>query len=343
MNHHGRGNYGLLFGILMFLAEMTSAQDKDKFSCRFMFYNSENLFDVFDDSLKNDNDFLPGGLMRWSRSRYNKKINSLSKTIIAAGAWQPPVLIGLCEVENRDVLEDLVFGTGLSKFKFNILHVESPDERGIDVAMLYQKDIVNIIYYSNLIPETESDEVFTSRGVLYSKLVINGDTIHLFLNHWPSRRGGVLASEQLRIKVATMVKQKADSISRKDGNRAKIILMGDFNCTPDDPVIRRLSVPTDSIQHLINLSNAMANDGLGTYRYQGTWEVIDQIIVSESLLESGSGLFTDKKSVGQFKADFLLINDPVYPGLMPYATYRGYRYQGGFSDHLPVLIDFHFK
>jgi len=160
---------------------------------RMMFYNVENLFDIYDDTLKDDNDFLPEGLMRWNFPRYNKKINSLYKTIVSAGEWNPPAVVAFCEVENRKVLEDLVYGTYLLKYNYGIIHEESPDQRGIDVCLIYRKDCTNIIDYRYWIPSGLKSEDFTSRSILYTKLVISTDTVHLIVNHWPSRRGGVLA------------------------------------------------------------------------------------------------------------------------------------------------------
>ncbi|MEI6049856.1 MAG: endonuclease/exonuclease/phosphatase family protein [Bacteroidota bacterium] len=306
---------------------------------RLMFYNVENLFDINDDTLKNDNDFLPGGLLRWNLTRYNKKINSLYKTIVAAGEWNPPAVVAFCEVENRKVLEDLVYGTYLSKYNYKIVHEESPDQRGIDVCLIYRKDLADVIAYRYWIPSGIKREDFTTRSVLYTKCVINTDTVHIIVNHWPSRRGGVLAMEGLRMKIAAMVREKADSIMAKSSNGVKIIILGDFNSTPDDQEMRSLVSPSESGISLVNLSESLAAKGQGTYRYMGTWEMIDQVIVSDRLLTSDTGLYTNEENLKIFKPDFLLKKDPKYPGVSPLSTYRGFRYQGGFSDHLPVLLD----
>jgi len=310
---------------------------------RIMFYNVENLFDIYDDTLKDDNDFLPDGLMRWNLTRYNKKINSLYKTIVAAGEWNPPAVIAFCEVENRKVLEDLIYGTYLSKFNYRIIHEESPDRRGIDVCLIYRKNYVDIICYRYWIPSQVKRQDFDSRSVLYTKMVISSDTIHLIVNHWPSRRGGVLAGENFRLQIAAMVREKVDSIIENDASGAKIIILGDFNCTPDDQVINSLISVADTGKSLINLSEGIADDGLGTYRYLGTWEMIDQVIVTNRLLSSRKGLYTEPNLLKIFKPDFLMKKDPKYPGFTPFSTYQGYKYQGGFSDHLPVLLDLKLK
>lgn len=308
-------------------------------SVRLMFYNAENLFDIYDDTLKDDNDFLPGGVMRWNFTRYNRKINSLYKTIIAAGDWNPPSVVALCEIENRKVLEDLLFRTNLLKYDYGILHQDSPDERGIDVSLIYRKDVVKIIFSRFLNPGGSGNDVIKTRNILYAKCLILLDTVHLFANHWPSRRGGVLAGESLRMEIADLVRNKIDSIAGADASGAKIIIMGDFNCSPDDPVMKIMTDPSKSGIKLVNLSKRLSDEGLGTYRYAGTWEMIDQIIVSDFLLKSGSGLSTDISSIRIFKPEFLLKSDPKYAGSRPFSTYLGYRYQGGFSDHLPVLLD----
>ncbi|HUX55422.1 MAG TPA: endonuclease/exonuclease/phosphatase family protein [Bacteroidales bacterium] len=307
-------------------------------SIRLMFYNVENLFDIYDDTLTDDNEFLPGGIRKWNFTRYNKKLNSLYKTIIAAGEWNPPAVVALCEVENKKVLEDLIYGTYLSKFNYRIIHEESPDHRGIDVCMIYERDCVDIIEYKYWIPAEIKNEDFTSRSILYVKFRIGADTLQLIVNHWPSRRGGALAAEYLRRKVAEMVKIKIDSIIASTKTRERIILMGDFNCSPDDQVMRIL-VRNESSYSLVNLSENLADNGLGTYRYQGIWEMIDQVIVSGDLLKLKKGLYTNVNLFTVFKPDFLLSKDPKYPGFTPFSTYRGYKYQGGYSDHLPVLLD----
>jgi hypothetical protein len=315
------------------------SQDNRSQPVRLMFYNVENLFDIYDDTVKDDNDFLPGGLMRWNTTRYNKKINSIYKTIVSAGEWEPPAIVAFCEVENRKVLEDLVYGTYLSKYNYRIIHEESPDQRGIDVCLVYRKDCADIIEYRYWIPASVKNENYTTRTVLYTKWLIRSDTVHIIVNHWPSRRGGVLAMENLRMEIAALVREKADSLMKIAPSGAKIIIIGDFNSTPDDQEMKSLISPSGSDIYLENLSEKMAGDGQGSYRYRGTWEMIDQVIVSDKLLNCDKGLYTDRKNLSIFKPDFLLIKDPNYPGFSPLSTYRGYKYQGGFSDHLPVLLD----
>lgn len=319
-------------------------QENTKPAVRFLFYNVENFFDIYDDTLREDNDFLPQGLMRWNYKRYNDKINSLYKVITAAGEWDSPTIAGFCEVEKKSVLKDLITKTYLQKYNYGIIHEESDDIRGIDVCLIYRMDITELLFYHYYKTARLVDEEFRTRSVLYSKWQIFGDTIHLFLNHWPSRRGGVMAGESLRRSIAEMVKEKADSISSVAGGKARIIIAGDFNCTPGDSEVGVLSGKSEKSNEgndaaFVNLSESDASKGLGTYRYLGTWEMIDQVFVSEWFLECGEGLYTDAGFFRIFNSEFLLRRDPAYPGSIPFSTYRGYRYQGGFSDHLPVILD----
>jgi hypothetical protein len=241
------------------------------------------------------------------------------------------------------VLEDLAYGTYLSNSGYGIIHEESPDERGIDVGLIFRKDIVRVLGFRSLIPSTVRKEDFRTRSVLYIKCQILTDTIHLLINHWPSRRGGVLSGESMRNEIAVMIRSVADSLDRISGGHSKVVIMGDFNCSPDDPV---MSIVTDrdagetaGTLPLVNLAGTGNLVDPGTYRYLGIWEQLDQVIVSDWLLNSPEGLVTGKGHFRIFKADFLLENDPKYPGPTTFPTYKGYRYRGGFSDHLPVLID----
>jgi len=307
-------------------------------SVRIMFYNVENLFDIYDDSTKDDDEFLPGGMRRWNYSRYSRKISSLYKAIYAAGEWSPPAIVAFCEIENRGVLEDLVYGTNLSKYSYKIVHQDSPDPRGIDVCLIYRKEVADIVTYRYLLPGDTAENQVATRSVLYSKFLVSGDTIHLFVNHWPSRRGGVLAGETRRIQIAQMIRHMADSIASSLNSEARIIILGDFNATPDDQEINLITGKYNSGISMVNLSESLPK-GTGTYRYRGTWEIIDQVIVSDVLLKTLSRIYTKPEHLTTFSPDFLLRKDPVYPGLSPFSTWLGYRYNGGYSDHLPVVLE----
>jgi hypothetical protein len=332
--------------LLVLILNKVHPQTEYNYPIRLMFYNAENFFDTSDDTLRDDNEFLPGGLMRWNYERYFKKLNSVYKVIIAAGEWNPPAIVGFSEIENRKVLNDLLSLTYLSKFNYGIVHEESNDPRGIDVCLIYNRKVAQLLNYRYMIPLDFDSLTFTTRSILYSKWMISGDTIHIFLNHWPSRRGGVLAGEAKRESISGMIRTKTDSIQEKENGNAKIIIAGDFNCTPADKEISILltnSLSPDRPYRMINLSSELSSRGLGTYRYMGTWEMIDQVMVSEALLEGENGLRTSQDLLRIFKPDFLLKKDDKYPGLTPYSTFSGYRYQGGFSDHLPVILDLIFR
>jgi hypothetical protein len=329
--------------VLQLMSASGCSQEQGPVAVRLMIYNAENLFDIKDDSLSQDNEFLPRGQKKWTYQRYVRKINSLYKTIVAAGSDYPPGIVALCEVENRKVLEDLVYGTYLNRYKYRIIHEDSPDPRGIDVCLIYRTEILKLIDYSYWVPSGMGSEKFISRSVLCARFSFNEDTLHLIVNHWPSRRGGVLAGEELRRKIAAMLRGKVDSISKKCGSECKIIIAGDFNCTPEDHEIRTLIKSVDPGFSLTDLAERLSEAGLGTYRYMGTWEMIDQVIVSGSILSAEKGLFTRHSMLRIFDPDFLLKDDPKYPGKSPFSTYRGYTYQGGFSDHLPLLLDLGFR
>lgn len=328
--------------IILFLVLFVRCFPQDDNSVRIMFYNVENLFDINNDSLTDDDEFLPDGIRRWTYSRYRQKLNSVYKTIMAAGEWEPPVVIAFCEIENKKVLEDLLRTTGLNRYDYEIIHEESPDPRGIDVCLIYRKKFVKVIDYNYLIPDTEYPDKFLSRSVLYLKMKLQFDTVHLFVNHWPSRRGGVLAAEEHRIKLAEMIRGKSDEIFSSEGPDGRIIMTGDFNCNPDDNVLKIITSETNSDNFMVNLSG-FTGKTTGSYRYRGTWELFDQVLVSVSFLRQGTGIYTLPGLMRILKADFLMKEDLNYPGKTPFSTYSGYRYQGGYSDHLPVLIDFMFR
>lgn len=328
----------VIFLLLTFRSTVSNGQDKDFAQIRLMFYNVENLFDTADDSLTDDEEFLPGGSRGWTGWRFKRKTESLYKTIMAAGEWNPPVIVAFCEVENRSVLETLVYRTGLSKFGYRIIHEDSPDRRGIDVCLIYRSDRINLINSLYWIPADSVQADFRSRSVLYSRFSVGNDTLHIMMNHWPSRRGGILATRNLRGKIARMVRQKADSLFQRN-NESKIIIAGDFNSIPGDPEMKVLTAGKNMNCTFINLSDDPSSEYKGTYKYKGIWQMIDQVLVSESILSSPNGIYADSTSFKILRKSFLLVPDEKYTGLKPFSTYAGYIYQGGFSDHLPVILD----
>ncbi|MRR19669.1 endonuclease [bacterium] len=322
--------------LLLFLLALSPMAAGQEFSV--MFYNVENLFDAVDDTTINDEEFLPEGTRGWTAGRYNRKISALARAVSAAGEWELPSLIGLCEVENEAVLGDLAFGTVLSAGNYGIVHTNSPDQRGIDVALLYRRDHFSIAEVRSWIPQRPEDNPFTSRNLLYAKAFRNSDTLHVIVCHFPSRRGGVLATQVAREEMAQLLRTGTDSLLSV-APEAAIIVMGDFNAGPDDDIMNMITRG----DLLVNVSGRLVTADIGTYRYQGQWEVIDQLLVSPSMAE-GSGPFNAvMESVRVPDASFLLVDDPDYPGKKPFATYSGFRYAGGYSDHLPVIFNVRYR
>ncbi len=331
-------------GVKTNLANTELSESKKRGDYRIMFYNAENLFDTYNDSLKRDDEFLPDGAKYWSFRKYRKKLSNIAKVITAIGGWEPPEIVGLCEIENRYVLDGLVRFSPLAKLKYKIIHKESPDKRGIDVALLYLKDKFKPIKYV-AIPIVFPDPSKKTRDILYVKgKTIYNDTLHIFVNHWPSRWGGQLESEDRRILVASVLRKNIDSLLKSDIN-PKIIIMGDLNDYPTNKsLIETLNakIKYDKIKNeeLYNLAYYMQeNKGLGTHKHAGEWGVLDQIIISGSLLNKNMKIHTTIDDAHVFEAKFLLEVDENNVGFRPFRTYIGFRFHDGYSDHLPVYID----
>jgi endonuclease/exonuclease/phosphatase family metal-dependent hydrolase len=308
---------------------------------RIVFYNTENFFDTLNDSLTADDEFTPEGARHWNYPKYKTKLNNLYKTFIALGNWTPPDLIGICEVENRRVLTDLANNTPLSKYNYRIIHANSPDIRGIDVAILYNSDRVHVIQYRYF--HIGKSGLFT-RDILYCKAGLGNDTCHFLVNHWPSRSTGQIETEPSRFAASSRLRTIVDSLFHTCIH-AKIVIMGDFNDEPwDMSLSQKLQAKTDirnvQTDYLYNLSMAPANGKYkGTVKFRGEWTLFDQVIVSGSLLTSLKGLHVEPGDYHIFAGSFLLMPDEQYNGFKPFRTYNGYQYQGGFSDHLPVYVD----
>jgi hypothetical protein len=307
-----------------------------------MFYNLENFYDTEDDSLKQDNEFLPGGDRRWTKSRFYTKMSRISKVITNTGYWEPPFLIGFCEVENRKVLEKLVSFAPLKSWNYRIIHKDSPDERGIDVAALYRDEVFTPLKYSYFAPVQVGELPPYTREILYVSGIVAGmDTIHVFFNHWPSRYSGLMETRPQRKQAALRLKYEIGLLQKAFKN-PKIIVMGDFNDQPEDEsLLKFLSAEkeiTGQSDHLVNLSFRWMNNGKGTLKFQSQWNIFDQIIVSESNLNKKSLLFSLPEDAHILDLPFLLEPDYNYTGMKLNRTYIGFKYHGGYSDHLPVLL-----
>lgn len=290
-----------------------------------LFYNVENLFDTEDDSLKQDEEFLPRGERYWTYSKYQQKLSNISQVIYESDGFNLPMLVGFCEVENKKVLNDLIFKTGLSNVNYHPIHIESPDLRGIDVALLYKKDLFTVDSIE-AIPVIFDKTSRPTRDILHVFGTTNDSIdLHIYVNHWPSRYGGVMQTHQKRISASNILVASIQQLYKKDAD-AKVVVMGDFNDEPDDESLREL---TQNAQ-LINLSK----DEGGTIKHKHAWHMFDQILVSKNLHSKSTFKIID--------FPYLLEQDATYSGFKPKRTYLGYKYHGGYSDHLPVLLQLDF-
>ena len=300
------------------------------------FYNLENLFDTENDPYTLDDDFTNKGKYQWSEERYEKKLNMLATVVAGIGSEttkKPPAIIGVVEVENKAVLNDLIASSPIENIDYDIVHYDSPDERGIDVALLYDKDFFKLLH-SEVIPI----EIFESDGKrddtrdgLYVRGLLNNEETHIFVCHWPSRRGSVKSTNHKRVQAAT---QMRDFIANNESilDDAKIIIMGDFNDGPTNESIEKVLVtdrfynPFENLKHIVR----------GSLNYRGDWILFDQIIISHNFLRGQD----DKNSfidANIYDENYLKVLKGKDDGT-PFRTYKGKKYIGGYSDHFPVYI-----
>jgi predicted extracellular nuclease len=314
---------------------------------RIMFYNTENFYDTIDDPHHNDEEYLPTSEKQWNYKRYREKTMHVFKTIVAVGGIQPPEIIGFAEIENRKILEDLIQHTPLEKFNYKIIHKESDDKRGIDVGVIYRPDKIKCLKYDFVKVVFPWDNKKTTRDIVYFVAATKKDTFHVFVNHWPSRMGGQKKSNPNRCFVASLLRHKVDSIFSTN-NAAKIIITGDFNDQPRNESLATILDAEKPVEiadkhALYNLSWALKDScHCGSLRYGAQWNMLDQFIVSGSLLRDNTRLTTCVYCVHIGYLDFLLIEDTKYGGYKPFRTYQGPIYKGGYSDHLPVYLDLYF-
>lgn len=330
----------LIIVILFFLSLPAWAQH------RFvaMTYNVENLFDTKNDSLKDDSEFLPDATRHWSLFRYWRKLANISRVIASASSSKIPDIVCLCEVENDSCMFDLTHRSSLRSLGYRYVMTNSSDRRGVDVAFLYQRGSFKLVSHESIspFPKVASRDILHVVGQLRS-----GDTLDVFCVHFPSRIGGKEA-EGRRLRVATLLRSKCDSLLliRK---KPSIILMGDFNDSPSDNSLITIAQPvsSDSVHFSSGMYNLMTGDIAysnpkvkGTYRYQGYWDILDQILVNGATLVRTDGFRLSQTGVSVADLDFLLEDDDKYGGVRPFRTYIGMRYNGGYSDHLPVVAEF---
>jgi predicted extracellular nuclease len=313
---------------------------------RVMFYNVENLFDTEDDPKKNDNEFLPEGVRHWTTGRYQNKLNNLAKVITSAGEWESPVLVGMCEVENDKVLKDLTQYSPLKKENYRYIVTESPDTRGIDVALLYQRDKFKYLEHQTYTIRFPYNNRKKTRDILHvTGQVLSKDTIDVFVCHFPSRRGGETESEPDRLYVASVLRNKADSLMKTREN-AHLIIMGDFNDEPSNKSISQTlnAKPVSKSIERTSLYNLFLpfekKNNTGSYKFGRQWNMLDQIIVSGNLIEGRPSIQVQVHTATIFHKDFMVTDDKTHGGKRPKKTFHGYTHEGGYSDHFPVYVDF---
>lgn len=300
------------------------------------FYNIENLFDIYNDKVTRDNDLLPNATRRWTVKRYQNKIKKLSFAISNIGKEEtqiPPAIIGLAEVENEAVLNDLVTFKHLEDYNYKFVHYNSPDERGIDVALLYNEDVFKVAYsktYTLEIFDENGVQDFT-RDILVVSGLLDGLELHLIINHWPSRRLGENSSEYKRVIAASKVEDIITELKEKDPN-AKVIVMGDFNDDPSSKSINQLVAS----HNLYNPMDTLFDLNRGTTVHNDTWNLFDQFLITPNLFERKKEALRFYKA-NIFDADFLKQREGHYEG-SPFRTYAGKKYLGGYSDHFPIYM-----
>lgn len=334
-----------LAGFLLFVT--LNAQNNGKYQKICIgFYNVENLFDTINQPDVNDEEFTPEGSNQWNTLRYDRKLLRLSEAISRIGD-NGAAILGLAEVENRNVLEDLTRTPLLKNRNYGIVHYDSPEPRGIDVALLYDKNVFTL-RHSKVHPLLLKDEPdFKTRDVLQASGTIAGETFHFLVAHFPSRREGVLQSEHRRIAAARLMRHITDSLLQRQP-AAKIVLMGDFNDNPDNLSLSKVLQAESHFTPLspLRLYNPMAQlhkAGKGSSVYRNEWQLFDNIIVNGNLTGDNPLSFRLYKDLqtGErsfvFNAPFLTRQSGRDPGY-PTRTYAGKKYFGGYSDHFPVYI-----
>ena len=330
---------------LFFLFVTSQAQKKQYKSAIIGFYNLENLFDTIDNTLINDEEFLPSGIRNYNTAIYRDKLTKLASVIAQMGTtYTPdgPAILGVAEIENDTVLNDLIKETQLKKRNYQFVHYDSKDARGVDVGLLYNPTYFSVIASDKLFVSlpTGSKDAYYTRDILWVKGKLNGELIHLYVNHWPSRSGGEKRSEPGRIAAAAVCRKHIDSILLKEPN-AKIVVMGDLNDDPTNKSVEKVlrAVDKDQLDQQGALFNPwldLFRNGIGTLAYQDAWGLFDQIIVSKQWLNKDqSGFFLYQHHV--FNKEFLVENNGRYKGY-PMRTWDGNSYRGGYSDHFPTYL-----
>ncbi len=309
------------------------------------FYNVENLFNPNDDSLKNDDAFTPNGFNHWTYKKYVRKVNHIAKVLLAMNGWEPPDIVGLEEIEEESVLRKLCFDSPLKKYGYRYVHYDSPDARGVDVALIYRVKKVEILRSRPVPIVFPFDTSCRNRDLLYVVAGLpNRDSVHIIVNHWTSRYGGYAPTIVKRNHYARVVRQLSDSILAENP-AASIVIGGDLNDYPTDEsvtdVLRAgdLDIAEQQDRTLFDLMFRFRRlPNVGSHKHEDFWGCLDHIIVSHSMLARDSPVSILNRQAEIFMADFMVEPDEKFGGVRVYRTYSGPRYIGGFADHLPVFI-----
>lgn len=306
------------------------------------FYNLENLFDTLDAPLTEDSEFLPSGAKKWNTEKYNEKLNHLAKVIAGIGLKGHPkgaAILGVCEIENKSVLEDLVKEDEIKDRNYAIVHYDSPDHRGVDVGLIYQPSMFEVTNSKSYTLKLGED--FATRDQLLVSGKLMGEMVHVIVCHWPSRRGGEKASRPKRVAAAELAKHIVDSIKSQEPF-AKIITMGDLNDDPSSVSVKKTFNPKAKKEMVtekdfFNPMFDLNKKGIGTLAWRDNWNLFDQMIMTGPLV-------TDKEGFSHFQTyvyneNFLRQKDGNFKGY-PFRSYVGPNYQGGYSDHFPVYTIF---
>jgi endonuclease/exonuclease/phosphatase family metal-dependent hydrolase len=315
-----------------------SAQASRMERLTFLFYNVENLYDTIDDPYKGDDEFLPGSTKKWDNTKYNRKISDITRALTEAGGKSLPDVIGLCEVENHRVLDDLIRSPQMLPGKYKYIHYNDRDSRGIDQALLYKPSFRLIS--GNLLRVKNSKGGIFARGILYvTGTLPSGEILHVFVNHWPARTGNSVERENSRKEIAAELRRLTDEIRSRDKN-ALIVIMGDMNDEPDDAslknVLEAVAPGRYSGSGLVNLMIPAWQKGEGTVTFDKDWKMLDNLIVSVTLTDA-KGFRVEGNRGFVYRAPWMEFRSGK-DRVSPKRTYSGNNYSGGVSDHFPVFF-----
>ena len=323
-----------LFLCIFFVDSFCTAQELRKE--RIMFYNVENAFWPLDDPEREDDEFTQAGARHWSFTRLRNKLNHLSRVILAAGDGRVPMLVGLAEVEGDSVMNFWIHRTPLRRTGYKYVVTNGPDVRGIQTALLYHPASFRMLHsnaYTVPMPEGERP----TRQLLHvAGLIASGDTIDVIVVHQPSRLGGVQQTQAKRDAARTTLLHVADSISAVRVH-PYIIMMGDMNENPRESVVRQEQGEYVNLMYPMYEQLLQSPSSYGTHKYHGEWSLIDHFIVHPNLLDINAPVHLDNPRI--FSLPFMMTDDVTYQGQRPFRTYYGYRHEGGYSDHLPIIMD----